>query len=250
MKVLGIESAAGTVSVALVTDGILTAEYTVNHKKTHSQTLMLMLDEICKMTGLDRGSLDAVAVSSGPGSFTGLRIGAATAKGIGMALRIPLIAVPTLAALAYNFWGTSALICPLMDARRGQVYQALYRCENRLETVQEARIVAASQLVRELEQRGERVLFAGDGETALRSALEQAAVHLSFDTAPASLNRHRAGSVAALGSLMLSEGRTVSAAEFTPNYLKASQAEREHELAVRLSAEKELAAGIVPKGVL
>ena len=138
MKVLGIESAAGTVSLALVTDGILTAEYTVNHKKTHSQTLMPMLDEICKMTELDRGSLDAVAVSSGPGSFTGLRIGAATAKGIGMALRIPLIAVPTLAALAYNFWGTSALICPLMDARRGQVYQALYRCENQLETVQEA----------------------------------------------------------------------------------------------------------------
>ena len=100
MKILGIESAALTASVAIVTDGLLTAEYTLNHKKTHSQTLLPMLDEISRMAELDKGDIDAVAVSAGPGSFTGLRIGVATAKGLGLALGCPLVAVPTTAALA------------------------------------------------------------------------------------------------------------------------------------------------------
>ena len=95
MKVLGIESASLTASVALVTDDILTGEYTVNFKKTHSQTLLPMLDELGKMLELDLSSVDAIAVAGGPGSFTGLRIGAATAKGLGLALKKPLIHVPT-----------------------------------------------------------------------------------------------------------------------------------------------------------
>ena len=95
MKILGIESASLVASVAIVTDDIVTAEYTVDYKKTHSQTLLPMLDEIVRMTEQDLKTVDAIAVSAGPGSFTGLRIGAATAKGLGLALEKPVIPVPT-----------------------------------------------------------------------------------------------------------------------------------------------------------
>ena len=107
-------------------DDNLLGEYTINYKKTHSQTLLPMLDAMGKMLELDLSTIDAVAVAAGPGSFTGLRIGAATAKGIGLALDKPMIPVSTVDALAWNLWGSSGLVCPLMDARRGQVYTGLY----------------------------------------------------------------------------------------------------------------------------
>ncbi|MCM1536819.1 MAG: tRNA (adenosine(37)-N6)-threonylcarbamoyltransferase complex dimerization subunit type 1 TsaB [bacterium] len=129
MKIAALESSGLVASVALMQDETLLAEYTVNYKKTHSQTLLPMLEELKRMTELDLSTLDAVAVSAGPGSFTGLRIGSATAKGLGMALDIPIIAVPTLEALAYNCYGTDQLVCPIMDARRGQVYTGVYRFE-------------------------------------------------------------------------------------------------------------------------
>ena len=125
MRILAIESSAVTASVAILTDDVLTAEYTVNYKKTHSQTLLPMLDELRRMVDLDLKSIDLIAVAAGPGSFTGLRIGSATAKGLGLALDIPLAAVPTVDALAYNLYGCEQLICPMMDARRGQVYLSL-----------------------------------------------------------------------------------------------------------------------------
>ena len=102
MRILAIESSAVTASVAILTDDVLTAEYTVNYKKTHSQTLLPMIDEICKMTETEPESFDLIAVSQGPGSFTGLRIGAATGKGIALALDKKMVAVPTLKAMAYN----------------------------------------------------------------------------------------------------------------------------------------------------
>ena len=114
MRVLGIESSSLVASVALVTDDILTAEYTVDFKKTHSQTLLPMLDEIVKLLELDMDTIDAIAVAGGPGSFTGLRIGAATAKGLGLALKKPLVHVPTVDAMAYNMWGAEGLILSLI----------------------------------------------------------------------------------------------------------------------------------------
>ena len=131
MRVLGIESSSLVASVALVTDDILTAEYTVDFKKTHSQTLLPMLDEIVKLLELDMDTIDAIAVAGGPGSFTGLRIGAATAKGLGLALKKPLVHVPTVDAMAYNMWGAEGLICPIMDAKRSQVYTGLYHTQGR-----------------------------------------------------------------------------------------------------------------------
>ena len=116
MKILGLDSSGIVASVAIVEDENLIAEYTVNYKKTHSQTLLPMLDELVKMTELDLDTIDAIAVAAGPGSFTGLRIGSATAKGLGLALKKPLGEIPTVDALAYNLYDSRALICPIMPA--------------------------------------------------------------------------------------------------------------------------------------
>ena len=129
MKILAIDSSGLVASVAVIENDTMLAEYTVNYKKTHSQTLLPMLDEVKKMTELDLGTIDAVALAAGPGSFTGLRIGAATAKGLCLALELPLIPVPTVDALAYNLAGDRSLVCPLMNARRNQTYTGVYRFE-------------------------------------------------------------------------------------------------------------------------
>lgn len=126
MKVLAIDSSGLTATVALVDESQTIAEYTVNYQKTHSQTLLPMIDEIVKMTETDLQTIDAIAVAGGPGSFTGLRIGSATAKGLGLALGKPLVSVPTVDALAYNVYGCRDIICPVMDARRNQVYTGIY----------------------------------------------------------------------------------------------------------------------------
>ena len=126
MKILALDSSGMVASVAVVEEDRLLAEYTVNYKKTHSQTLLPMLNEIGQMTELDLNTVDAIAVAGGPGSFTGLRIGSATAKGLGLALDKPLVHVPTLEGMAYNLFGTDKVICPMMDARRNQVYTGIY----------------------------------------------------------------------------------------------------------------------------
>jgi tRNA threonylcarbamoyladenosine biosynthesis protein TsaB len=126
MKILAIDSSSLVASVAIIQDDITVAEYTTNFKKTHSQTLLPMIDEIVKMTETDLSTIDAIAVSAGPGSFTGLRIGSATAKGLGLSLDKPIVSVPTVDAMACNFYETDKYICPIMDARRQQVYTGIY----------------------------------------------------------------------------------------------------------------------------
>ena len=126
MKILGLDSSGLVASVAVIEDDVLLAESTLDYKKTHSQTLLPMMDELRQRLDLDLNSLDAIAIASGPGSFTGLRIGAATAKGLGLALGKPLVEVPTLEGLAWNLWGSDRVVCPLMDARRNQVYTGAY----------------------------------------------------------------------------------------------------------------------------
>ena len=130
MRIVALDSSGLVATVAILEDDSLVAEYTVNYKKTHSQTLLPMLDEIVKMIGFDMEQIDAIAVAAGPGSFTGLRIGSATAKGLGLALDKPIIPVPTVDGLAYNLFGVNDLVCPMMDARRNQVYTGLYAFED------------------------------------------------------------------------------------------------------------------------
>lgn len=227
MKILAIDSSGLVASAALLEDGVLAAEYTVDYKKTHSQTLLPMIDEIVRMTECELGGIDAIAVSEGPGSFTGLRIGAATAKGLGLALDKPVIGVPTVDALAYNLYGTERLICPLMDARRGQVYTGLYTFENeRLAVLQKQEVLAAEEILERVNEAGRPAVFLGDGVPVYAGLIEKT-VRVPYSFAPAHLARQRAGAVGALASIYYAEGKIQTAAEHAPVYLRLSQAERE-----------------------
>lgn len=231
MKLLAIESSSLVASAAILNDDIITAEYTINHKVTHSETLLPMIDEIINMTQTDKRTLDAIAVSGGPGSYTGLRIGSATAKGIGMALNIPLIHVPTLDAMAYNAYGYAGLVCPVMDARRSQVYTGIFRFENgNLKPLLEGCASTIDCLIDRLNSEPERtrVLFIGDGIPVFRNIIEdKLKKDIEFEFAPASMNRQRAASVAVLGARLYEQGCIETAAEHLPDYMRQSQAERE-----------------------
>lgn len=227
MKILALDSSGIVASVAILENETLLAEYSVNYKKTHSQTLLPMLDEIVKMTEMDLDTVDAIALAAGPGSFTGLRIGAATAKGLGLALGKPLVSIPTVEALAYNLYDTKGLICPIMDARRNQVYTGVYRFENhRMQTVIDQEAVSITDLLEQLEKLGEEVTFLGDGVPVFQKIIAEK-LQLPYSFAPAHLSRQRAGAVAALGAVYYEEGKSQAAADHNPVYLRESQAERE-----------------------
>lgn len=229
MKILALDSSGLVASVAVVEDDTLVAEFTMNYKKTHSQTLLPMLEQVKEAVQLDFDTVDAIAVAAGPGSFTGLRIGSATAKGLGLALKKPLIGVPTVEALAYNLYAVDEkkVICPIMDARRNQVYTGLYRfCGNRLETLKQQDAVPMADLLEELNAMGKEVVFLGDGVPVYKKMIEEMS-QVPFFFAPAHLNRQRAGAVAALGAIYYREGKLQTAAEHAPDYLRVSQAERE-----------------------
>lgn len=227
MRVLGIDSSSLVASVAIVTDDIMTAEYTVNYKKTHSQTLLPMIDKIVEMIDLDLSTIDAIAVAAGPGSFTGLRIGSATAKGLGLALDKPLVSIPTLEGLAYNLFGSDALICPIMDAKRSQVYTGIYEfSENELKEIMGQTPLSIDDLLEDLNKMDRKVIFLGDGVPVYKEIIEST-LKIPFSFAPAHLSRQRAGAVAALGLKYLEKGLVDTAAEHKPDYLRLSQAERE-----------------------
>ncbi len=227
MRILALDSSGLVATVAILEDDQTLAEYTVNYKKTHSQTLLPMLDEVVRMIEFDLSTIDAIAVAGGPGSFTGLRIGAATAKGLGLALNKPLIHVPTVDGLAYNMFGNTGLICPIMDARRNQVYTGLYRFENGNFQVEEKQMaVSLQELAEKLNGYAEKVTFLGDGVPVYKEKLAEM-LRTEYCFAPAHLNRQRATAVGALGMRYFQEGKTESAAEHCPDYLRLSQAERE-----------------------
>lgn len=227
MKILALDSSGLVASVAVMEDETMLAEYTMNYKKTHSQTLLPMLDEMAKMIELDLNTVDAIAVAGGPGSFTGLRIGSATAKGLGLALKKPLISIPTVDGLAYNLCGTEKLVCPLMDARRNQVYTGIYEFSgNELKILEPQMAVDISVIAEKLNALGREVVFLGDGYPVYEEKLRQL-LHIPFLAAPAHMSRQRAGAVAALAMTYARKGLMESAAEHQPDYLRLSQAERE-----------------------
>ncbi len=231
MKILALDSSGLVAGVAILEDNICVAEYTVNYKKTHSQTLLPMLEEITEMIDLDLHSIDAIAVAAGPGSFTGLRIGSATAKGLGQALDKPLIAIPTVDGLAYNLYGTDKVICPLMDARRNQTYTGLYEFKKRekeyeLSVIKEQCAVPLEEVMECINRLEREVIFLGDGVPVFKEQLEEK-ITVPFSYAPASCNRQRAAAVGTLAFSYLKQGKTVKASEHMPCYLRLSQAERE-----------------------
>lgn len=226
MRILALDSSGLVATVAIVEDNQTVAEYTVNYKKTHSQTLLPMLDEIVKMTEFDLSTVDAIAVAGGPGSFTGLRIGSATAKGLGLALNKPLIHVPTVDGMAYNLFGCKGLICPMMDARRSQVYTGIYRFEEAFEIIEPQMAISVEELIAKLNQYGEKVTFLGDGVPVYGELLKEG-LTVDYAFAPAHLNRQRASAVGTLGQQYYKEGKIETAMEHQPEYLRLSQAERE-----------------------
>jgi tRNA threonylcarbamoyladenosine biosynthesis protein TsaB len=227
MKILALDSSGLVASVAIIEEEQMVAEYTVNYKKTHSQTLLPMLNEIAVMIDLDLQSIDAIAIASGPGSFTGLRIGSATAKGIGLALKKPIIAIPTVEGMAYNLYGTNQLICPIMDARRSQVYTGMYKFrESEIEVIESQMAISIEELIERLNVRNEAVIFLGDGVPVYRSILEEK-MNTPFSFAPPHLARQRAGAVGALAVKYYKAGKMELAVNHKPDYLRMSQAERE-----------------------
>ncbi len=228
MKIIAIDSSSLVASVAIATEEAVIAEYSVNYKKTHSQTLLPMLDEIKTMTELDLSSVDAIAVTSGPGSFTGLRIGSSTAKGLALALGKPIVEVPTVDALAMNMWGSADLVCPLMDARRNQVYTGFYEFDenDELSVIKERFAEDIEKVVGMLNDIGKSVTFLGDGVDVSKEAIRRV-MRIPFRFAPPHLSRQRAGSVATLAVKYYKEGRMVDSSAHKPEYLRMSQAERE-----------------------
>ena len=195
MKILAIEASGPVAGCALWEDGTLTAEYSVQYKKKHSQSLVPMLEEMREMVDLDLSGIDFIAVTSGPGSFTGLRIGAATVKGLGLALDKPVLPVPTVDSLACNLYGTDRLICPLMDARRQQVYTGIYENRDGLNVLHPQCVTALADIVEERNQLGREVIFLGDGVPVNEKALAEL-MKVPYLLAPAHLNRQRAAATA------------------------------------------------------
>lgn len=241
MRVLAIDSSGLTATVAIVEDDQTIAEYTTNYKKTHSQTLLPMIDEMVRMVDADLKEIDAIAVAGGPGSFTGLRIGSATAKGLGLALDKPLIHVPTVDAMAYSLYGCEDIICPIMDARRKQVYTGLYSFSHKkreenddgslydepvFQVLRMQMAVPVEELIRHLNVYRRRVVFLGDGVPVYKEMLAEG-LKVPYSFAPSFMNRQRAAAVGALGIRYYEAGRYEAAAEFKPEYLRKSQAERE-----------------------
>ena len=241
MRVLAIDSSGLTATVAIVEDDQMIAEYTTNYKKTHSQTLLPMIDEMVRMVDADLKEIDAIAVAGGPGSFTGLRIGSATAKGLGLALDKPLIHVPTVDAMAYSLYGCEDIICPIMDARRKQVYTGLYSFSHKkreenvdsslydepvFQVLRMQMAVPVEELIRHLNVYRRRVVFLGDGVPVYKEMLAEG-LKVPYSFAPSFMNRQRAAAVGALGIRYYKAGRYEAAAEFKPEYLRKSQAERE-----------------------
>jgi tRNA threonylcarbamoyladenosine biosynthesis protein TsaB len=229
MKILAIEASGPVAGCALLEDETLTAEYSVQYKKKHSQSLVPMLNEMKEMLDLDLSSIDFIAVTAGPGSFTGLRIGAATVKGLGLALDKPVLPVPTVDSLACGLYGTDRVICPLMDARRQQVYTGIYENKDGLRILEPQCVTALTEITGKLNELGREVIFLGDGvpvnEEALRDEMK-----VPYLIAPAHLNRQRAASTAVRAAQIYAEKgeeALVSADDFRPEYLRVPQAERE-----------------------
>lgn len=227
MKILAIDSSGLVASAALLDGDTLVAEATIHNKKTHSQTLLPMIHDMLAMAEVEIREVEAVAVASGPGSFTGLRIGASTAKGIAQALNIPIVPVPTLEGLAFNLAGADAVICPMMDARRNQTYYGIYDVSGKLPVVLEEQAAEPiDELIRKVNERGRPVIFLGDGVPVFDEILARS-VTVPYRLAADSVRYQRASSIAVLGKYYREQGKGVPAGRFAPVYLRLSQAERE-----------------------
>ena len=224
MKILALDSTAIAASVALCEDDALLGEYTIQNGNTHSETLLPMVESLLKHFELTPNEIDLFALSAGLGSFTGVRIGAATIKGLAFGTKKPCLGVSTLEALAYNLIGQNGLICPVMNARRKQVYTALFRCKDgQLERLLPDSALAITELDELLrDYPNEPLYLCGDGYDITAELL----THPIAPT-PERLRHQSAFSVAQVARAALQSGIQTSDVEMAPSYLRPSQAERE-----------------------
>ncbi len=224
MLILAFESSARPASVALLEDGRLLSQYSQCSALTHSRTLLPMAEDMLKNAERRLRDIDLLAVAHGPGSFTGIRIGVSTVKGLAWALDKPCVGVSTLEAMAWNGLAAGGLICPVMDARRSQVYNALFAIRGgRPARLTPDRPIALSELIGELRERGQSVFLVGDGAELAAKALEEAA--LPYVLAPENLRWQSAWGVA----MAAAEQTPGTADSLLPVYLRLSQAERERQ---------------------
>ncbi len=228
MKILAIDTSSLPASVAFIDDKKVIAEFMINYKKTHSQTIMPLVDYLKNILELDLNSIDYIACSCGPGSFTGLRIGAAAAKGFAFALNKQIVPVPTLDALAYNIFMNDSIIVPIMDARRNQVYSAFYSWEKgEFNRVSEYMADDINNVLNKVNNLGKNVIFLGDGVDVYKKTISDFNINYMF--ALPNSNFQRASSVGLTATLYAEKGKAVNLSEFKLSYLRKSQAEREYD---------------------
>lgn len=229
MKILGFDTSSIVATAAVVDEHKLVCEYIINNKKNHSEKLLPLIWEMLRNSEIRMADLSGIAVAQGPGSFTGLRIGAATAKGLAYALNVPLLGVPTLDGLAYNVKYFEGLICPILNARRNQVYTALYKGGKRgLERITPYKAVHIDEVIKEILETGRETIFLGDGLNAYKNHVIEGLGRRAF-FAPVNSNMPSAASIAKIGLEKLKQGLGESAFEFLPLYVRKSQAEIQYE---------------------
>ena len=223
MLICSVDSSATPASVCLLEDDRIIAEYYLNTGFTHSQTLMAMLESVLKISGKSADAIDLYAVNSGPGSFTGVRIGVSAVKGMAYALEKPCVEVSTLESMAYNLLGSHTIVCACMDARRRQVYQGLFRVDgDKIERLCDDTAIAVDDLLSGL-PKDEEIILVGDGAELVAQSTDDPLITL----APPNLRYQRASSVALAAVEKYNRGEVVSPAALMPRYLRLSQAERE-----------------------
>ncbi|MGI6679319.1 MAG: tRNA (adenosine(37)-N6)-threonylcarbamoyltransferase complex dimerization subunit type 1 TsaB [Dehalobacterium sp.] len=225
MKILGIDAATKACGVAIVDEQGVLAENWLNIGKTHSQRLLPLLDSLLKNSGITWTDIQGIAVTVGPGSFTGLRIGLATVQGLAQVLKLPVVGVVSLDALVENLPGVPHFLCPMLDARKNEVYTALYRYEaGRMTRLSPYQAVAPEKLVLELMDLGEKVTFLGEGAPVYQEMIiDRMKERAAF--APPSHNLLRGAQVALIGLQKFQRGLGSNLFEIKPFYLRPSEAE-------------------------
>lgn len=226
MKILAVDTSATAASVAVAEENKLIGEFSINTALTHSQTLMPMVDELLKNTGLSVNDIDVVAVNAGPGSFTGVRIGVAAVKGIAFPKNMPCVSVSTLESMAYNMLGNDCVVCSVMDARCSQVYNALFKVNGYTVTrMTDDRALSLTDLKLELQNIREKIVLVGDGAVLCSKFLDSELENVML--APFNNRIQTASSVAYAAFEKIKNGETLTADELMPVYLRLPQAQRE-----------------------
>ncbi len=229
MKVLAIDTSSIVATCAILDNDKLLAEYILNDKMTHSQTIMPMIKTVLDSCSLKPEDIDVYAAAKGPGSFTGLRIGIATIKGLAHATNKLVVGISTLDALAFNLPFSEGIVVPMMDARRDRVFTGIYKwADGNLCVIMEQTTLEVDQLIEILKERNENIVFNGDGTLVYKDKLiSELGSRAVF--APKSANMARASAVAELAMTKAAEGATDSVFDLAPDYLRESQAQREYD---------------------